>query len=250
MDPGGGPMAGAGVGTSEHSGETAGLPTDRHVPDGIDATVQSMESTDLGPMGDRRPDDTERFELPRRADAMLASRRLGQRSIPVRSYFVQHATTKYERTSSLPPRGRTDPGLCDRGEVREQGRGGVAAVQGDHAAGGVGGGAAEVDARDRRARREADLPHLVGRHLALEDVAAGEADALLDVGRAEDFRFLEAVREVGGEAGDQVDELLLDVLAPAVPIAVLDVVGRVLAEDREQVAIGGRRRRVVAGLDV
>ena len=41
--------------------------------------------------------------------------------------------------------------------------------------------AAEVDALDRRARREAPVPHLVGQALALEDVAAGEACARLDV---------------------------------------------------------------------
>src|SRR6185437_7965953 len=86
--------------------------------------------------------------------------------------------------------------------------------------------------------------------LALEDVAAGEADALLDVGRAEDFALLQAVREVRGEAGDQVDELLLHVLAAAVPVAVLDVVRGVLAEDREEVLVRRGRGRVVAGLDI
>ena len=66
---------------------------------------------------------------------------------------------------------------------------------------GMGGRAAQVDARDRRARREPVLPHLVGRHLALEDVAAGQADPLLDVGRAEHLVVLEAVLEVRARSG-------------------------------------------------
>ena len=100
---------------------------------------------------------------------------------------------------------------------------------------GMGGGAAEVEAGHRRARRQPSLPHLVGRHLALEDVAAGEADPALDVGRAEHLAVLQAVGEVGREAADQVDELALDVAAAAVPVALGEVVGRVLAEDAQQV---------------
>ncbi len=70
-------------------------------------------------------------------------------------------------------------------EVVEDGLGSVTAVEGDHAVGGMGGRAAEVDAGRGGARGEPVLSHLIRRALALEDVAAGEADPLLDVGRAE-----------------------------------------------------------------
>ena len=111
-------------------------------------------------------------------------------------------------------------------------------------------GAAEVDAVDRRARRQPVLPHLVGRDLALEDVAAGQADALLDVRRAEHLVVDEDVAEAGRERVDQRDELLRDLVAARVPVALREVVRRVLAEDAQQVVALGRGRRVVAGLDV
>ena len=53
--------------------------------------------------------------------------------------------------------------------------------------------------------------------------------------------------EAGREALDQVDELARHLVAAGGPV---HVVGRVLAEDAQQVAVRGRGRRVVAGLDV
>src|SRR4051812_37075718 len=53
---------------------------------------------------------------------------------------------------------------------------GVAAVDGDDAAAGVGGGAAEEDARHRGAVVEASVPHIGRQAFALEDMAAGQAD--------------------------------------------------------------------------
>src|SRR3954469_12307140 len=128
--------------------------------------------------------------------------------------------------------------------------GGIAPVQRDHAPAGVRGGAAQVEAVDRRARRQPVLPHLIGRHLALEDVAAGQPDARLDVGRPEYLVGEQLVREAGREAVDEADEVLRHLLAAAVPRPLGELVGRVLAEDAEQVAAVRRRRRVVAGLDV
>ena len=113
----------------------------------------------------------------------------------------------------------------------------VAAVERDHAAARVGGGAAEVEAGDRRARRQPVLPHLVGRDLALEDVAAGQADALLDVGRPEHLVGLQPVLEAGREAVDQVDELARDLVAALVPGAVA----------RARTARTGRRRSAGGG---
>src|SRR3954469_16700558 len=98
--------------------------------------------------------------------------------------------------------------------------GGIAPVQRDHAPAGVRGGAAQVQALDRGARRQPVLPHLIGRDLALEDVAARQADARLDVGRPEDLAMLDAAPEPGGEALEQVDELAGHVVAALVPGAV------------------------------
>ena len=63
----------------------------------------------------------------------------------------------------------------------------------------MGGGAAEVEAGDRRARGEPLVPHLVGHRLALEDVPAGEPDAVLDVRSAQHLVVLEARLDVGRE---------------------------------------------------
>src|SRR4051794_11503758 len=134
--------------------------------------------------------------------------------------------------------------------VGQDRHGGVAAVEGDDAAPRVRGGTAEVQPGHRRARRQAVLPHLIRGDLALEDVAAGEPDALLDVRRAEDLVGLDAVVEARREAVDQVDELARDLLTAAVPGALGEVVWRVLAKHAEQMLAHRRRRRVVAGLQV
>ena len=102
-------------------------------------------------------------------------------------------------------------------EVGEDGGRGVLAVGRDHAAGRMGRGATQVDAGHGRARGEPVLPHLVGTHLALEDVPAGEADACLDVRSAEHLVVLEAVLEVRREPRDQVDELARYLVAVARP---------------------------------
>ena len=70
------------------------------------------------------------------------------------------------------------------------------------------GGAAEVETFDRGSRRQPVLPHLVRGDLALEDVAPREADALLDVGRAEHLVLEDLLAEAGCEALDQVEDLL------------------------------------------
>ena len=65
----------------------------------------------------------------------------------------------------------------------------------------MGGGTAQVQPGHWGAGGEAALPHLVGQAVALEDVAAGEPDPRLDVGRTEHLPLLDAVEEVGGEPG-------------------------------------------------
>src|SRR5436190_20637807 len=49
-------------------------------------------------------------------------------------------------------------------------------VERDDRAARVGGGSAQVQALDRGARLQTAVPHLAGQRLALEDVAAGQAD--------------------------------------------------------------------------
>src|SRR5207245_3609781 len=99
-------------------------------------------------------------------------------------------------------------------------------------------------------RAEASVPHLVGEAVALEDVPAGETGTGLDVGRAQDLAMLDHVDDVGGEAGDRGEDLVTDLVAPRVPVAPGQVVGRVLGEDAHRVASGRRHTWVVGALEV
>src|SRR5581483_6780001 len=127
---------------------------------------------------------------------------------------------------------------------------GVAAVGGDDAAAGMGSCAAEPEPGDGSGGGEAPVPHLVGEALALEDVAAGEADAGLDVGGAEHLAVDDAVGHVGGEAGDLGDDGVGDPVPPGFPVALGQGVGNVLGEDAHGVAAGGCDAPVIGGLEV
>jgi hypothetical protein len=99
----------------------------------------------------------------------------------------------------------------------------------------------------RAARR---CSHLVGHGLALEDVTAGEPDAGLDVGGAEDLVVGHAVTDVGGELGQGVQDQPGDLVPAAVPAALGQAVGGVLGEHADHVAARRGHRRVVGGLEV
>ena len=88
------------------------------------------------------------------------------------------------------------------GDVGEQRHCGVAAVDRDDAAAGMGAGAAHVQAGHWRPRGEPPIPHLIGEALALEDVATREADRALDVRRRQHLPGNDAFDNVGSEAGD------------------------------------------------
>src|SRR5215211_4366460 len=164
---------------------------------------------------------------------------------------VSWARSVVPTDTKLAPRPDRLRGLRRRAvRVGERGDRGVAAIERDHASGRMRGRAAEVEPGDRRARAEAVLPHLIRRDLALEDVAAGEANARLDVGRPEHLIGDQTILDARCEAIDQLDELARDALAPRVPIALGEVVRRVLAEDAHQVLALRRGRRVVTGLKV
>ena len=106
----------------------------------------------------------------------------------------------------------------------------------DHAAAGVRRGAAEVEAGDGGARREAPVPHLVGQALALEDVAAGEPDARLDVGRrrAPRARLTQSATS-GAKRAIASSTRVGDLVAPRVPGAVGERVRHVLGEHAHRV---------------
>ncbi len=66
----------------------------------------------------------------------------------------------------------------------------------------MGAGAAEVDAGHGGAGREAVAPHVGRQAFALEDVAAGEANFLFDVGRPEDLGIDDRCGNVAAEASE------------------------------------------------
>src|ERR1700722_16496427 len=78
-------------------------------------------------------------------------------------------------------------GYGSRCIVGEDSHGGVAAVDGDDRAAGVSAGAAHVEARHGCTAGKTVGPHVWRQALTLEDVAAGEPNLLLDVGRPEDL---------------------------------------------------------------
>src|SRR4029079_11315203 len=97
--------------------------------------------------------------------------------------------------------------------VRQDGLGGVSPVETDDAPRRMSGRPAHIEAGNRGASAEAPLPHLVGGDLALEDVAAGQPDPLLDVSRTEDLVVDQAVRQVRREAWNQSHDLRGDAVA-------------------------------------
>ena len=99
----------------------------------------------------------------------------------------------------------------------EEGHGGVAAVDADDRSAGMGAGSAKIDAGHGGAGGEAVGPHVGGQALALKDVAAGEADFLLDVGRAEDLDVEDGGVDVGAEAGERGEREMADFVAAGVP---------------------------------
>src|SRR3954466_11062712 len=94
----------------------------------------------------------------------------------------------------------TFPATCRdfSAEVVEHGLGGVAAVDRDHAAARMGARPAQVAALRTGAVGQPPVPHELRQALALEDVAAGEPDLALDVGRRERLENRSAVTEMWG----------------------------------------------------
>src|SRR5262245_53528063 len=130
----------------------------------------------------------------------------------------------------------------------------VAAAGAHHAAARVRPGAAEVEPLDRRpvARPAGDRPHeedLVRRDLAVEDVPAGEPEALLQVPGREHLAVHDRVADVRRVLGDGVDHDVPELLALLLPVALPQVVRRGLEEYRAAVEALGAERAVVDARD-
>src|SRR5262249_15184623 len=121
--------------------------------------------------------------------------------------------------------------------------GGVVAAGAHDAAAGVGGGAAEVEAAHGGAvvgvaGDGTEEEELRRRHRSLEDVAAGEAEAALDVERGEDLAVEDGAAEVWGVLIHEGETAVGKGLLRVVPAAVPEARGRVLDEEGHDVAAG------------
>ncbi len=74
-------------------------------------------------------------------------------------------------------------------------------------------------------------PHIRRQALALEDVAAGEADLLLDVRRPQDLRVDDGAVDVGAEAAEGIEGEVADFVAAFVPGAMGKGVRHILRKD-------------------
>src|SRR2546425_10995091 len=97
--------------------------------------------------------------------------------------------------------------------------------------------AALEQAMDRRAvarprRRGAQEELLLQRELALEDVAFGKTDDALDVGRRDDLAMQDRALQVRSVFGQRIDHRIAELLAACVAPAAVEVIRRVLHEDR------------------
>src|SRR5471030_718830 len=134
--------------------------------------------------------------------------------------------------------------------VAQNGHGGVAAVDGDDAATGVRAGPAEINTGHGGFCGEAAAPHVGGQAFSLEDVAAGEADFLLDVRRAEHLHVDDSGGEVGTEAAERGEREVADGGAMVVPGAGSEGMRDVLREDAHGVQTGWSDDRVMHALEI
>ena len=113
----------------------------------------------------------------------------------------------------------------------------------------MGGGAAEVEAGDRRpvarvAGNGTEREELAGSHRALEDVAAREVEDALEVRRRQHLAVEDRALEVGRVRVEQVEAAVREGVTLVVPGSVAKLVRGVLHEHRHQMAAGRRDRRV------
>ena len=111
-------------------------------------------------------------------------------------------------------------------------------------------GATKVDAGHGGARGEAPAPHVSRQALALENMAAGEPDLLLNIRRAHHLRFQHRIGQVGTEAADGIESQLAHLLAMVIPGAGGKGVGNILGKDAHGVLARGNYARVMHALEI
>src|ERR1022692_1815135 len=128
--------------------------------------------------------------------------------------------------------------------------GGVITWRAHNSAAGVRSGAAQIQPFHRRAvsrvaGHRAHDEHLIETHLAVEDVAAGDAVAALHVERREHLLVYNDRPNIGAVLFDEFHHAAVERLTRVVPSGAAQGVRRVLQEDPHDVLAGGRERRVV-----
>src|SRR5579875_3982003 len=127
-----------------------------------------------------------------------------------------------------------------RAEIGQHRQRAVSARRAEDAAARPGARPAEIEPLHRRlvarpAGYRSEGEHLIRRNLAMEDVAAGDADVLFDVRRSENLHVLDGVPDVRRVLGEGVDDVLADLVATAGPITFGQIVGSVLHEEGHRV---------------
>src|SRR3954469_7629952 len=116
-------------------------------------------------------------------------------------------------------------------------------------------GAAQIEAVQRGpvvavARDGSVAEHLVRQNLAMEDVAASDADDTLDVGRTEHLEMLDCVRDIRREHSERVDDVGADLVSSLIPRALSQIVWGVLNEEAHGVLAGWSEAIFGRGLDI
>ena len=121
-------------------------------------------------------------------------------------------------------------------QVFQHCHGGIAAVDANDAAAGVGACSAQVHAFHRSACGETFIPHVGGETFTLKDVSAGEAYSLFNVGWPENLGIDNGGVELAGadvaaEAGKRFHCQTAHFVSPLVPGALSEFVWHILSED-------------------
>ncbi len=93
-------------------------------------------------------------------------------------------------------------------------------------------------------------PHVCRQALALKDVAAGEADLLLNIRRPHHLCFQHGIGQVGTEAADGIESQLAHPLTMVIPGAGGKGVGHVLRKDAHGVLACGNHAGVMHALEI
>ncbi len=122
---------------------------------------------------------------------------------------------------------------------------GNAAGRAHDAAAGMCGGTAHIEVVDRRAvvgppGHGAEEEKLFEGELALKDITLGETEFALEIERGENLAADDNFFDVGSVLGDGVDDGVAEGLALLVPVALRELVGRILHEAGENVLARGR----------